>query len=239
MFVSHNFKRKIDEENNCYVKVEIEGKLSYCFLARLRNVTAAKWPDCRMALLQYGLTAICLYCNMATAIWPTAIWRRQNDALPDLREVKGCCAIFFAPFAPAQNHKCILHIFLMVVTKAFVFFNFPVLLPFFAIKASAGSAARRMKESLQRSRKNTRLSTGFPSMFSRSWGKEDDADEVKERWVPQIRPWSHWCCFKVADFFARQRGAIVVSEAVCLTHKVQKLIITVYLKKLRFISFLS
>ncbi len=62
--------------------MEIEGKLSYCFSARLRNVTAAKWPDCRMALLQYGLTAICLYCNMATAIWPTAIWRRQNDAQP-------------------------------------------------------------------------------------------------------------------------------------------------------------
>ncbi len=82
MFAPHNLKRKMDEENNCYVKVEIEGKLSYCFLAWLCNVTAAKWPDCRMALLQYGLTAICLYCNMATAIWPTAIWRRQNDALP-------------------------------------------------------------------------------------------------------------------------------------------------------------
>ena len=63
--------------------MEIEGKLSYCFSARLRNVTAAKRPDCRMALLQYGLTAICLYCNMATAIWHTAIWRRQNDALPE------------------------------------------------------------------------------------------------------------------------------------------------------------
>ncbi len=82
MFVPHNLKRKMDEENNCFVKVAIKGKLSYCFLARLHNVTAAKWTDCRMALLQYGLTAICLYCNMTTAIWPTAIWRRQNDALP-------------------------------------------------------------------------------------------------------------------------------------------------------------
>ncbi len=58
----------MDEENNCYVKVRIEGKLSNCFLARLHNVAAAKWPDCRMALLQYGMTAICLYYNKATAI---------------------------------------------------------------------------------------------------------------------------------------------------------------------------
>ncbi len=59
----------------------------YCKMDCLQYVQkaicpTAKWTDCRMSLLQYGLTAICLYCNMATAIWPTAIWRRQNDAQP-------------------------------------------------------------------------------------------------------------------------------------------------------------
>ncbi len=58
-----------------------------------------------------------------------------------------------------------------------------------------------MKEELDRSQSNTQLSVGYPHLFSRSWGEEDDVDKVR-------------------DFFAKERGSIVVSEAVCLTHKV-------------------
>ena len=58
-----------------------------------------------------------------------------------------------------------------------------------------------MKEEMESAQSETQLSVGFPHLFSRSWGKEDDVD-------------------KVVDFFTKERGSIVVSEAVCLTHKV-------------------
>ena len=60
----------------------------------------AKWTDCRVSLLQYGLTAICLYCNIATVIWPTSIWRRQNDAQPCSRK-----STYF------QQNFCKMHVF--------------------------------------------------------------------------------------------------------------------------------
>ena len=41
----------------------------------------------------------------------------------------------------------------------------------------------------------------FPSLFSRSWEKEEDINKIK-------------------DFFVREKGTIAVTQAVCITHKV-------------------
>ena len=41
----------------------------------------------------------------------------------------------------------------------------------------------------------------FPTLFSRSWS---DTDDVR----------------RIMDFFVKERGSIALSEAVCLTHKI-------------------
>ena len=41
----------------------------------------------------------------------------------------------------------------------------------------------------------------FPNLFSRSWSDSDDVG-------------------KILNFFAKERGSIALSEAVCLTHKI-------------------
>ena len=41
----------------------------------------------------------------------------------------------------------------------------------------------------------------FPALFSRSWEKENDVNKVK-------------------DFFVKEKGTIAVTEALCITHKV-------------------
>ena len=47
----------------------------------------------------------------------------------------------------------------------------------------------------------SQFSIRFPNLFSRSWEKQDDINQIK-------------------DFFVKEKGSIAVTQALCITHKV-------------------
>ncbi|XP_023334770.1 uncharacterized protein LOC111706201 [Eurytemora carolleeae] len=51
------------------------------------------------------------------------------------------------------------------------------------------------------SRNGTKASAGIPPIFSRSWGDNKDVEKVR-------------------NFFTKEQGSISVTEAICLTHRV-------------------
>jgi hypothetical protein len=88
-----------------------------------------------------------------------------------------------------------------------------------------------MKTELRKSAANTHMSATFPHFFSRSGRRQPAAGSRSAVYVRRVTKAIHFCRMfrswgkekevdKVVDFFAKDHGTVVVSEAVCLTHKV-------------------